>query len=144
MSSYILSFLFMDKAANGLFIVLDLYAVAKDRDIRNDGLNKFVFLDGIHDIPNGAEVGEGIANLLLGEVTPIRIQLLRFRQNPENNLRFGQHDIDVPNFDLFELIQRDTLQGTGGIDALAVSFANEVTTVFVLGHFDVDCLHRPL
>ena len=134
----------MDKAAKGVLVVLDLNLVAEDGDFRDDSLNMFVFFDGIHDVPYGAEVEEGIANLLLGEVTPIRIQLLRFRQNPENNLRFGQHDIDVPNFDLFELIQRDTLQGTGGIDALAVSFANEVTTVFVLGHFDVDCLHRPL
>ena len=132
----------MDKAAKGLFIVLDLYAVAKDRDIRNDGLNKFVFLDGIHNIPNGAEVGEGIANLLLGEVTPVRVQFLRFRQNPENDLRFGQHDVNILDNDLFKFVQRNTLQRTGGIDAFAVCFANEVTIGFVPGLLGVGCLHR--
>ena len=131
----------MDKAANGLFIVLDLYAVAKDRDIRNDGLNKFVFLDGIHDIPNGAEVGEGIANLLLGEVTPVRVQFLRFRQNPEDDLRFGQHDVNILDNDLFKFVQRNTLQRTGGIDAFAVCFANKVTIGFVPGLLGVGGLH---
>ena len=48
----------MDKAAMGIFFVLDLYAIAKDGDFLEDGLNKFVFLDGIHDIPDGAEVRE--------------------------------------------------------------------------------------
>lgn len=75
----------MEKAAKGLLFVLDLDTIAEDGDILDHGPNEFVFLDGIHDVPDGAEVGEGLADLFPGEVASVRVQTLRFRQDPEDD-----------------------------------------------------------
>ena len=76
-------------------VVLDFYLVAKYSDCFDDGLNELVFLDGIHEVPDGVEVRKGFADLFRGEVATVFVQFLRFRENPKEDLRLGQHNLDV-------------------------------------------------
>ena len=66
-------------------VVLDFYLVAEYSDFFDDDLNELVFLDGIHVVPDGADVGEEFTNLILGKAAPIRVQPLCLREPPVNN-----------------------------------------------------------
>ena len=70
-------------------VVLDFYLVAEYSDFFDDDLNELVFLDGIHVVPDSAEVRKGFADLFRGEVATVFVQFLRFRQNPKEDLRLG-------------------------------------------------------
>ena len=63
-------------------VVLDFYLVAKYGNTLDDGLNELVFLDGIHEVPDGVEVRKGFADLFRGKVATVLVHTLRFRENP--------------------------------------------------------------
>ena len=102
-------------------VVLDFYLVTEYCDFPDDGLNELVFLDGIHEVPDGVEVRKGFADLFRGKVATVLVHALRFRENPKEDLRFGQHDLDVVQDDPFKLVQRDAPERACVLDSLAFS-----------------------
>ena len=107
-------------------VVLDFYLVAEYSDFFDDDLNELVFLNGIHVVPDGVEVRKRFADLFRGEVATVFVQFLRFRENPNEDLRLGQRDFDVVQDDPFQLVQRDATERAYVLDALAVRIADEV------------------
>ena len=101
-------------------VVLDFYLVAEYGNNLDDGLNELVFLDGIHEVPDGVEVRKRFADLFCGEVAAVLVHALCLRKNPEEDLRLGQHDFDVVQDDPFKLVQRDATERAYVLDALAV------------------------
>ena len=57
-------------------VVFDFYLVAEYGNILDDGLNELVFLDGIHEVPDGVEVRKRFADLFCGEVATVFVYRL--------------------------------------------------------------------
>ena len=69
-------------------VILDFYLVSEYGNILDDSLNELVFLDGIHEVPDGVEVRKRFADLFRGEVAAVLVHALRLRENPEEDLPF--------------------------------------------------------